>query len=222
MTIAELIISEARNRNLQHFFGIPGGGSPLDLMEAGRKMGVDFISVNHESSAAIMAAYYGLMKGTPGLALTIRGVGAANLVGGAANVHFERVPMVAICETCPPESAKYRMAQHCDQLNLFSGIERYRQTLSTENAPLSVQEAVFFAEDGRPGPSLLNFPANLGEATCGMPLSPRSKTPSSSIKESEIIACKEFLSNHEKIVVMAGADVDRENACKELVDLVEN
>ena len=81
---------------------------------------------------------------------------------------------------------------------------------------------VFFAEDGRPGPSLLNFPANLGEATCGMPLSPRSKTPSSSIKESEIVACKEFLSNHEKIVVMAGADVDRENACKELVDLVEN
>lgn len=222
MTIAELVIAEARNRNLRHFFGIPGGGSPLDLMEAGRKMGVDFISVNHESSAAIMAAYYGLMKGTPGLALTIRGVGAANLVGGAANVHFERVPMVAICETCPPESAKYRMAQHCDQLSLFSGIERYRQTLSTENAPLSVQEAVFFAEDGRPGPSLLNFPANLGEAACGMPLPSRSKTPSSSLKESEIIACKEFLSNHEKLVVMAGADVDRENACKELVDLVEN
>ena len=126
MTIAELIMEDARARNLRHFFGIPGGGSPLDLMEAGRKSGVDFVSVNHESSAAIMAAYYGLMKDTAGLALTIRGVGAANLVGGAANIHFERAPMVAVCETCPPATAGYEMVQHCDQLSLFSGIERYR------------------------------------------------------------------------------------------------
>ena len=167
MTIAELIMEDARARNLRHFFGIPGGGSPLDLMEAGRRLGVDFVSVNHESSAAIMAAYYGLMKDTAGLALTIRGVGAANLVGGAANIHFERAPMVAVCETCPPSIAGYEMVQHCDQLSLFSGIERYRQTLSTENAPLAVQEASYYATEGRPGPALLNFPADLGSAECG-------------------------------------------------------
>ena len=127
MTIAELIMEDARARNLRHFFGIPGGGSPLDLMGAGRKLGVDFVSVNHESSAAIMAAYYGLMKGTAGLALTIRGVGAANLVGGAANIHFERAPMVAVCETCPPATAGYEMVQHCDQLSLFPRGPAHRQ-----------------------------------------------------------------------------------------------
>ena len=36
-----------------HFFGIPGSGVPLDLMDNGRDIGVDFINVAHESSAAI-------------------------------------------------------------------------------------------------------------------------------------------------------------------------
>ena len=82
MKITELIISQARERGLRHFFGLPGGGAPLDLMEWGRTLGVDFVSVAHESSAAITAAYYGLMKETAGLALAIKGVGAGNLAGG--------------------------------------------------------------------------------------------------------------------------------------------
>ena len=31
MKLAELIITEARGRGLKHFFGLPGGGSPLDI-----------------------------------------------------------------------------------------------------------------------------------------------------------------------------------------------
>ena len=85
MQLAELIITEARGRGLRHFFGLPGGGSPLDMMEAGRRLGVSFVSVAHESSAAIMAAYYGLMQNTAGLALSVKGIGAGNLAGGAVN-----------------------------------------------------------------------------------------------------------------------------------------
>ena len=222
MTIAELIVEDARSRNVRHFFGIPGGGCPLDLMEAGRKLGVDFISVNHESSAAIMAAYYGLMKDTAGLAMTIRGVGAANLVGGAANIHFERAPMVAVCETCPPAIADYQMVQHCDQLSLFSGIERYRRTLSAENAPLAVQEATYYATQGRPGPALLNFPSDLGKAVCDPPLAPKAHCASPPAPENEVAACREFLSKWRKPVVIAGGDVVRDDATGELLSLVEN
>lgn len=79
MKLAEFIITEARERGLRHFFGLPGGGSPLDMMEVGSQLDVSFVSVAHESSAAIMAAYYGLMKNTAGLALSVKGIGAGNL-----------------------------------------------------------------------------------------------------------------------------------------------
>ena len=53
MTAAEAVMAVAREKGLQHFFGIPGGGSPLELIEAGRRFGVKFVNVSHESSAAI-------------------------------------------------------------------------------------------------------------------------------------------------------------------------
>src|SRR5579863_4761381 len=103
----------ARERGLEHFFGIPGGGAPLDLIEAGRKSGVRFVNMGHESSAAIAAAYYGMLKHTAGLAMSIRGVGAANLAGGIANLYFERYPLVAVCECAAISSAKSETIQQC-------------------------------------------------------------------------------------------------------------
>src|SRR5436305_4672080 len=101
MNIAELIMTEARSRGLKHFFGIPGGGSPLDLIEAGRQQHVQFVSVAHESTAAIVAGAYGWLKNTAGLALAVKGVGAGNLAGGAVNAYFERLPVVCLCESSP-------------------------------------------------------------------------------------------------------------------------
>jgi len=100
-SISHRIMAEAREQGLRHFFGLPGGGVPLEMIDAGHRAGIDFVSVAHESSAAIMAGYYGLMKGTAGLALAIRGVGAGNLAGGIVNAFFERLPLIAVCEVNP-------------------------------------------------------------------------------------------------------------------------
>src|SRR5438105_9116487 len=116
---AQAVMATAREHGLEHFFGIPGGGSPLELIDAGRQAGVQFVNVSHESSAAIAAAYYGLLKRTAGLAMSIRGVGAANLAGGVANVYFERLPLVGICEAPPVSSRPVETVQQCDQARLF-------------------------------------------------------------------------------------------------------
>ena len=225
MTIAELIMEDARARNLRHFFGIPGGGSPLDLMEAAPQPGRGL----RQREPRVLGRHHGrLLRPDEGYgragALTIRGVGAANLVGGAANIHFERAPMVAVCETCPPATAGYEMVQHCDQLSLFSGIERYGQTLSPENAPLAVQEASYHATEGRPGPALLNFPPPTWAARNAVRrCPPRAHAPAPPAPEHEIAACRELLSKWRRWpVVIAGADVVRDEATGELLSLVEN
>src|ERR1043166_212777 len=151
LTISELIIAAARERGLRHFFGIPGGGSPLDMLDAGRRFGVDFVNINHESSAAIAAAYYGLMKETAGLVLSVKGVGFGNLVGGIANAYFERAPLLAICECSPASVQQREMIQHCDHAAMAAVITKYRATLDAEKAPAMIGEAAFLANDGRPG-----------------------------------------------------------------------
>jgi acetolactate synthase I/II/III large subunit len=123
MTLTELIIAEAAQRGLRHFFGLPGSGSPMDMMDAGRRLGVEFITVAHESSAAIMAAYNGAMCRTAGLALAIKGVGAGNLVGGAVNAYFERMPVICVCECAPASVKQTELIQLCSHGRLDAQME---------------------------------------------------------------------------------------------------
>ena len=222
MKLAELIITEARGRGLKHFFGLPGGGSPLDMMEAGRQLDVSFVSVAHESSAAIMAAYYGLMKNTAGLALSVKGIGAGNLAGGAANAYFERAPVVCLCESSPMHVVQKEMVQHCDHAQLFGAAVKYQDTLTAAEAATSVQEAVFQATDGRPGPALLNLPSDMGLAECGDPLTIKASPDASPPDSTQLAAAREFIQNASRLVVIAGTDVVRAGAAKELQTLVEN
>ena len=221
MNIAEMIITEARERGLQHFFGIPGGGSPLDMMEAGRTRGVDFVSVSHESSAGIAAAYYGLMHRTAGLALSVKGVGAGNLVGGAVNAHFERVPLVCLSEQSPDSFTNKDSVQHCDHRGLFGAVSKYDNVLRPGTAAESVRNAVFQATDGRPGAALLNLPSDQGAAECGDPLPPTATPADEAPDEIRLAAAREMIAKAKKPVVIAGADVMRGGATTQLLELVE-
>ena len=222
MKITELIISQARERGLRHFFGLPGGGAPLDLMEWGRTLGVDFVSVAHESSAAITAAYYGLMKDTAGLALAIKGVGAGNLAGGAVNAHFERLPVVCCCESAPTHVRQQHLVALCPHDQLFQGVTKYHATLTVEQAGQMIDEAFFQATDGRPGPVLLDLPADLGAADCNQVFTPISRPAQRPPDKTLVATIGERLQASRRPVILAGADVLRDGATHELLTLAEN
>jgi len=222
MKLTELIIAEARVRGLRHFFGLPGGGSPLEMIEAGRRLGVDFVAVAHESSAAIMAAYYGQMKDTAGLALAVKGVGTGNLAGGAVNAYFERVPVVCACDSSPTHVTQREMVQHCDHAGLFDAVIKYQATLSPNDAPTCLQNAVFHATDGRPGPVLLNLPSDLGQTDCADSLPSKASARPSVPDQTGLAAACQQIRTAQRPVVIAGRDVVRAGATGELLTFVEN
>lgn len=221
MKIAELIVRDARDRGLTHFFGLPGGGAPLDLMEAGRRYGVQFISVAHESSAALMAGYNGEMKKTAGLAMAVKGVGAGNLVGGATNAHFERLPVVCLCECSPASVHQKEMVQHCDHAGMFGSVVKSQAVLDAASAPALINEAVASATSGRPGPVLMNLPSDLGQAECADAIPARRlRTPAEPSAEG-LSGFRSLLQTARRPVVIAGKDVIRAGATAELRSFVE-
>ncbi len=221
MKIAELIVRDARDRGLTHFFGLPGGGAPLDLMEAGRRYGVQFVSVAHESSAALMAGYHGELKKTAGLALAVKGVGAGNLVGGATNAHFERLPVVCLCECSPTSVRQKEMVQHCDHAGMFGSIAKWQAVLEVPAAPAMISDAVTAATSGRPGPVLLNLPSDLGQAECANAIpARRPQTPARPSAEG-LSSFSSLLQTARRPVVIAGKDVVRAGATAELRSFVE-
>lgn len=219
MTIAEHIVTEAREQGLQHMFGLPGGVL-VDLIEAGHRAGLQFVPVAHESSGAIMAGYYGLLRNSAGLALAVRGVGAGNLTGGAVNASFERVPVVLVCDAYSSSWKGSGGVQHCDHQKLFAAMAKYQARLCAANAGPAVKEAFHQAQEGRPGVSALDFPADLGETDAAEatwdppPLEPPAEPEA-------IERARQFYDRLTRPVIIAGADVVRAGAAQELREIAE-
>lgn len=53
------IASGLKRNGVRYLFGIPGGGGSIDLIEACRRVKVPFVLVQHETTAAMMAAVAG-------------------------------------------------------------------------------------------------------------------------------------------------------------------
>tara|TARA_B100000029_G_scaffold223715_1_gene221695 strand:- start:1778 stop:3394 length:1617 start_codon:yes stop_codon:yes gene_type:complete len=220
MKFADLLMQNAAERGLKYVFGLPGSGFPMDAMEAGRKAGVEFVHVSHESSAAIIAAYYGAGLDTAGLAIGVKGVGAGNMAGGIANVFFERKPLVCVFEAGPTES-NVDLVQVADHSAMFGSITKSYNALERSTANDTLRDAIALATDGRSGPVVLDFPSDFDDGDCGeLPVqSPRyvEESPhSDSLERAQALIDK---SNRPLVVV--GTDVATTGATAELMTFVE-
>ena len=94
-TLAQQLAAGLAQRGVRHAFGMPGGVL-LQLLEAFRQEGIEFVLVRHEGSAGFMADATAQLTGTPGVCVGTLGPGVTNLVSPVAGAHLERTPMVAI------------------------------------------------------------------------------------------------------------------------------
>ena len=220
MKFADLLMQDAARRGIKHVFGLPGSGFPMDAMEAGRKAGVEFVHVAHESSAAIAAAYYGAGLGTAGLAIGVKGVGAGNMLGGVANVFFERMPVVCAFEAGPTNS-DINLVQVTDHSAMFGGITKSFSTLERSTANDTLRDAVATATDGRRGPVVIDYPSNFDDSDCGDLQSAPVGYEESSPDANSLEQAKKLISSAKHPMVIVGADVATTRATAELLEFVE-
>jgi acetolactate synthase-1/2/3 large subunit len=95
-SVADLIVEGLARAGVTRLFGVPGGGSSLDLLEAARVRGLPFILCHHEWAACIMAAVTGELTGSPGAALSTLGPGVTASATGLAHAFLDRSPMISI------------------------------------------------------------------------------------------------------------------------------
>jgi acetolactate synthase-1/2/3 large subunit len=112
-------------------FGIPGGGSSLDIIDAGHRAGIDFVLARTETAAAFMAAVTAELTGTPGVVLTGIGPGAASAVNGISYAALEKAPVVVISDC---RDADTSLHQALDQLALYRPLVKAGWRLTPDNA----------------------------------------------------------------------------------------
>ena len=97
-TVSQALIDALAARGMKNLYGLPGGGSSLDLIDAARARGIGFVLARHECAAMMMAATEAEISGGIAAAIATKGPGTANGTNGVAHASLDRAPVAFITD----------------------------------------------------------------------------------------------------------------------------
>ncbi len=221
-TVGDAFAEALRLGGVPYVFGIPGGGSAIDLIEACRKVDIPFVLVQHETTAAMSAIVAGELTGSCGVCMSIMGPGAANLVGGSSFGLWERHAVLSLTEAYPTTQAPRMSLQLMDHSQMFMSFSKASEVLSSDHPGEQAERLMNLSLAERPGPVHLDVPNDL--LTQPAP-SPKQSHPDAQDDASETVgnldAIAYAIDSAAKPVLVVGPAVVRADAYDELRTLAE-
>jgi acetolactate synthase-1/2/3 large subunit len=130
VTATEAIAERLAEAGVRRAFGVPGGGSNLDLIEALGAAGIEFVLTRTELGAAFMACAGAELTGVPGVVLVGNGPGLTSVVNGVAHAHLDRVPLLVISDRFTATEAATTGHQVLPQRRLLEPLVRFGATIA--------------------------------------------------------------------------------------------
>lgn len=151
---------------VEHIFGYPGGAVlPLydELFFWEKESIIKHILIRHEQSAVHAADAYAKNTNKVGVCFATSGPGATNLVTGIATAIIDSIPIVIITGQVSKNFIGTDAFQETDIYSITLPIVKYSYEIkSAKDIPYIITEAFFRAQNGRPGPVLIDIPKDVG------------------------------------------------------------
>ncbi len=122
ITTAQALARALSQAGVKRMFGLPGGGSSLDVIEAAAQLGIDFVLTKSENAAVMMAGAMAETTGIPGVAIMTKGPGVANGANGVAYASLDRAPVLVITDGFTPKQLAYITHQVFDQKDMLAPV----------------------------------------------------------------------------------------------------
>jgi acetolactate synthase-1/2/3 large subunit len=156
--LLELLIKEG----VDTIFGYPGGAiMPVYDALYDYHAQIKHILVRHEQGAAHAAEGFARATGRVGVCMATSGPGATNLVTGIADAMLDSVPMVCITGQVARSFLGTDAFQETDIIGITTPITKWNfQVTSAEELLTVIPKAFRVAQEGRPGPVLIDITKN--------------------------------------------------------------
>ena len=191
---------------VQKIFGMPGGGPNLDMIGCAGELGLEFVLAHGETAACLMAASYGRLTGTPGVAVVTRGPGFTSAVNGLAQATLDRFPLLLISDAVSRASADRVSHQRLDQVSVAGPVTKWSGVLGTDDPVAVVRSAARLATAAPAGAVHLAF----DPTSAGSP-APAVSEPAATDPAVLAAAC-DLLASARRPVVVVGLDAARHPA----------
>ena len=163
--VADSIVRRLLDAGVHSMFGVPGGGSNLDLIAAAGRAGLPFVLTSTETAGAIAALAQAEVTGRIGACLTTLGPGAASVVNGVACAYLDRVPIVVFTDSHAAGARSAFEHQRLDHVALLRPVTKSSESLTADSARQALMRALHLATDRRPGPVHLDCPGDIAGST---------------------------------------------------------
>jgi acetolactate synthase-1/2/3 large subunit len=157
--LSSLVAERLRDAGVACLFGMPGGGSNLDLLDAAGRAGLPFVLTSTETAGALAAVAQAEITGRPGACLTTLGPGAASVVNGVACAFLDRAPVIVFTDSHPAGAVFAH--QRLDHRALLASITKWSTTLTAGTSADTLDRALAAAIGPPPGPVHLDCPGDM-------------------------------------------------------------
>ena len=162
MNGAEMVVRALQDQGVKTLFGYPGG-AVLPIYDAlFQQDQIHHILVRHEQGAAHAAEGYARSSGKVGVLLVTSGPGATNTITGLTDALMDSIPLVCITGQVPTHLIGSDAFQECDTVGITRHCTKHNYLVRTiEDLPRILHEAFYVAQNGRPGPVVIDIPKDV-------------------------------------------------------------
>ena len=222
---AEIMCESLLREGVDVIFGYPGGAILPFYDALWSYPQLRHILVRHEQAAAHAADGYSRVTGKVGVCVATSGPGATNLVTGIMGAKADSVPMVAITGQVARASLGSEAFQECDICSIAaSTTKKTFMVMSSTDLAETVHEAFYIAQEGRPGPVLIDIPRDVQmELTDAIfpEIIPPTDTEVSEEASVGLRDAARLINEAERPLIISGHGVMTSGANKELLSLAE-
>ena len=204
-TAADAIVRAFAAAGTKRIYGVPGGGSSLDLIAAAKASGLDFVLARHETSAVIMAATDAELSGAPGVALCTRGPGVGNAANGMAHAALDRAPVVLLADGFAPAERAFATHQYFDHAAMLAPVTKAQLSVGQMAAGDAAAQAIAATLAAPRGAALIELSGSAAKQPAQVPAGvslPVLPTPDAAA----IAAARRVLAAAKRPVIVAGLE----------------
>ncbi len=221
---AEIIINFLIAQGCDTVFGYPGG-QVLRLFDAlyDRKDRITHIITAHEQGASHAADGYARASGRPGVVIATSGPGSTNIITGLATAYLDSVPVIAITGNVAVSLLGRDSFQEVNTVDITKTVTKRNWIVKDiDKLADTLKEAWQTAISGRPGPVLIDVPADVQAAMCEVhEFTEVKKLPLEHVSNSYIDAAALLINKSRRPYIYFGGGVIAANAEEEILALSE-
>lgn len=169
--LADYVANRLAETGVTKVFGVSGGASLHLLHSIKEHPKIELYCPHHEQAAAMAADGYARSSGGIGVAVSTSGPGATNLVTGICGAFYDSVPMLCLTgqvsnfRNVGSTGVRQIGFQETPIVEMCRQITKYAVMLQKpEDVVFELDKCLYFATNGRPGPTLLDIPDNFQRA----------------------------------------------------------